>query len=561
VTFAQSLKESDAMSHSAPVYSSHRPVVMACNGMVVSAHPLASQAGLRMLLEGGNAIDAAVATAATLNVVEPYMSGVGGIGVLLCYLAKEQRLRVLNFSGCAPLAAEPHLFDLESRRVGSRAALVPGNVAGWLTLHETYGRMARGRVLTPAIDYAAAGFPMTHKNTRLFQANLPLLRQFPTTAKVFLPQGDPPRAGNLLRQPGIAQSLRAIAEGGQEVFYRGPLAEAIVRFVEQHGGLLSRNDLATYQPTWEEPLTTTYRGYDLHVPPPNSSGFQILATLNILEGCDALASGYGTPASLHCLMEAIKLSVTDRIKYAGDPLFSPIPLAGLLSKDYATQQRRRIDPNKAGLVRGERYTAAKIAGALPAGIPEEYVSGLTTHLAAADAEGNVVSITQTLGNAFGSGMVVGDTGILLNGMADWFDIDADGNSPNLIAPGKRVDFCVAPVQVFEQGGFRLSLGTPGSYGILQTTVQMLVYLLDYGMTIQEAIEAPRFRYLEGRRVQLENRFPGAVRTILHGLGHQPQLVGDWSHVVGGGQGIVRDPESGVWQGGADPRRDGYAVGF
>ncbi|MBI3325702.1 MAG: gamma-glutamyltransferase [Nitrospinae bacterium] len=549
------------MSEIKQAYTSHRPVVMGCSGMVASAHPLASQAGLRMLVEGGNAIDAAVAAASALNVVEPYMSGVGGIGVLLCYLARQRQIRVLNFSGRAPYAAEPGRYTPETKQVGILSPLVPGNVAGWLTLLETYGSMERAKVLAPAIAYAEKGFPVTDKNSRFIHENIPLLSRFPTAAQIFLHNGHSPKPGSILKQPTLAKSLRTIAEGGKEVFYRGALAAKIVRFIEEQGGLLTRRDLADYEPAWEEPIRTSYRGYDVYVPPPNSSAFQILATLNILEEFDLSSLGYGSPALLHLLMEAIKLSVTDRITYAGDPTHSPIPLSTILSQEYARQQQRRIDRQKASSVSGERYSAAKIAGALRTDIPEEYASGLTTHLAAADGEGNVVTITQTLGNAFGSGVAVEDTGIFLNNMAYWFEIDPERGSPNLIAPWKRVDFCVAPMQVLHNGAFTLSLGTPGSYGILQTTLQMLLHILDFGMNIQEAIEAPRFRYYEGQRVQMEDRFPVETRRALQQLGHQVESLGDWSWSVGGGQGILRHPESGALQGGADPRRDGYAVGF
>lgn len=539
----------------------HRPVVMGSHGMVVSGHPLASQAGLRILLEGGNAFDAAVATAATLNVVEPYMSGLAGLGVLLCYPAREKRVRVLNFSGRAPYAATPDRYNPETQERGILASLVPGNVAGWFTLLETYGTMERARVLAPAITYAEEGVPITHQNHHFMQQNMPLLSSCPTAAQIFLPGGNAPQPGTVLRQTALAKSLRAIVEAGQEVFYRGELAERMVRDIEAQGGLMTRQDLADYRAEWEEPLMTTYRGYEVYVPPPNSSGFQMLATLNMLEQCDLPALGYGSPQYLHFLMEAMKLSITDRIMYAGDPSYTAIPLPGLLSKAYAEAQLNRIDWRRAAFVVGERASTVQKVNALRAGIPQAYTDGLTTHLTTADKEGNVVTISQTLGNAFGCGIAVEDTGILLNNMALWFDIDPSGDSPNLIAPGKRVDFCVAPMQVLHHGAFRLSLGTPGSYGILQTTVQMLVSLVDFGMNIQEAIEAPRFRYFEDRRVELEDRFPAATRHALQELGHQIESIGDWSVSVGGGQGILCEPESGVLQGGADPRRDGYAVGF
>lgn len=544
-----------------PLYRAHRPLVMGCNGMVTSAHPLASQAGLRMLLEGGNAFDAAVATAATLNVVEPYMSGVGGIGVLLCYVAREQRLRVLNFSGRAPYAAHPERYTPETQMVGPLAPLVPGNVAGWLTLLDTYGSLERQRVFAPAIHYAERGFPLTAVTSAFIDSNRHILARFPTSAQIFLPGGSVPQPGTLLRQTDLGHSLRRLAAEGQEVFYRGELATRLLQVSAQHGGLLTRQDLADYAAAWEEPISTTYRGYDVYVPPPNSSAFQILEALNILEGYTLTLEDYATPATLHLLMEAVKLSITDRIAYAGDPEHHPLPLEKLLAKAYARAQRQRLDPQRAAAVIGERVMAERYAEVLRPGVPAAYASGLTTHLATADAAGNVVTLTQTLGTAFGCGLVLGDTGIFLNNMTHWFEIDPTLASPNLIGPWKRVDFCLAPMQVFRDGDFYLSLGTPGSYGILQTTVQMLMHHIDFGMNLQEAIEAPRFRYFEGRRVEMENRFPLATRQALEALGHQIDPLDGWSPSVGGGQGIRRHPDSGVLQGGADPRRDGYAVGF
>ncbi len=433
----------------------HRPVVMGQNGMVVSAHPLASQAGLRILQAGGNAMDAAVATASTLNVVEPYMSGVGGLGVLQCYIARENRLRVLNFSGRAPYAATLDRLTLETREVGACASLVPGNVAGWLTLLETYGSRPREQVLTPAITYAEQGFPLSYNNHRYLHSHQALLSRFPTSAAIFLPHGEAPRAGQVLVQRALAQTLRAIAEGGRDAFYRGPLAKSIVAFLDTQGGLLTLDDFADYEAVWEEPIRTTYRGYDVYAPPPNSSGFQILETLGILAHCDVQALGYGTSRYLHFLMEAAKLSVTDRIAHAGDPEHTPVPLDRLLDPDYAKAQLSRIDWQHAARVVGERPTRETIADALRPDVAPAYRDGLTTYLATADRDGNVVSFTQTLGAGFGGGIVMGDTGVLLNNMCLWFEIDPATDHPNRIAPGKRVDFCVSPIQVFQDGAFTL----------------------------------------------------------------------------------------------------------
>ena len=258
-------------------------------------------------------------------------------------------------------------------------------------------------------------------------------------------------------------------------------------------------------------------------------------------------------------MEAIKLCVTDRIKYAGDPDYVNIPLKGLLSDECAARQRERVDRTTASLVPGEHYTRKVAPGSIGPGTPEEFDGGMTTHFAVADRDGNVVSVTQTLGGGFGCAAAMGDTGIFLNNMCYWFDLEE--GSPNLIGPGKRVDFVVAPTQTFKGGKFFVSMGTPGSWGILQTTPQFLTNVLDYGMNVQEAIEAPRFRHITGRQVEMEERFPPQVRRALEEKGHEVSIVQPFSWSVGGAHGIQVDPESGVFHGGADPRRDGYAIGW
>jgi gamma-glutamyltranspeptidase/glutathione hydrolase len=512
-----------------------------------------------MLMQGGNAFDAAVATAATLNVTEPYMSGVGGIGLALAYIARENRVRALNFSGRAPRAAEPSRFTPEAKEVGILSALVPGNVAGWLTLHEAYGALDRERLFEPAIGYAEKGVPVTYLNSRMMAGNAPRLARFPSASIILDGNGRAPRPGSRLKMPKLAVSLRKIAEGGKEAFYRGELAERIVKGNQQMGGLFTFDDLATYDAQWQEPISIGYRGYRIHTTPPNSSGFQILQTFKLMEGFDGADMVFQHPNTLHLLMEAMKLAITDRIKYMGDPDHVDIPLKGLLSDEYAAKQRQRIDRERAAVVRGEHYTRMVPQGSIMAGNPEEFDGGMTTHFAVADRDGNVVSITQTLGGGFGSAVAVGDTGIFLNNMCYWFDLEE--GSPNLIGPGKRVDFVVAPTHTFKDGKFFASMGTPGSWGILQTTVQFLMNALDFGMNVQEAIEAPRFRYFTGLRVEMEERFPAHVRRALQDKGHEVATIEPWSMTVGGAQAIQVDADAGVFQGGADPRRDGYAIGW
>ena len=534
-----------------------RPVAMGVNGMVSSAHPLASNAGLRVLMDGGNAFHAAVATACTLNVVEPYMSGLGGIGLALAYVAKEGRVRALNFSGRAPLSAEPSLFTEETKGKGILAALVPGNPAGWLTLHKTYGSMGREKLFRQAIDYAENGFPITYLNSKIIGRGGVL---HPDSERILLDEsGRPPAPGARLRMPALAESFRAVVSGGLEEFYRGDLARRIVEGNRALGGLFTEEDLATYQAEWQEPISIDYRGYQVFVPPPNSSGFQVLQTLKLMGGYEVAELALREPERLHLFIEAAKLCITDRIKYAGDPDHVEAPLSGLLSNGCAAAQRGRIEADQAAAVSGEHYTSPPDVGALLAGSAEGFDGGMTTHFGVADRDGNVVTVTQTLGGGFGTGAAVGGTGIFLNNMANWFDLDE--GSPNRIGPGKKVDFVVAPTQTLKDGRFFLSMGTPGSWGILQTTPQLVMNVLDLGMNVQQAIDAPRLRCTTGREVQMEERFPLHVRRALEAKGHEVDVAEAWSMSVGGAQGIVVDAEQGVFQGGADLRRDGYALGY
>ena len=537
-----------------------RPAAMGANGMVTSAHPLASMAGVRVLMQGGNAFDAAVTTAATLGVVEPYMSGVGGIGVALVHIAGEGRVRVLNFSGRAPQAAEPSRFTGDSNATGPLSSLVPGNVAGWLTLHETYGSLERQRLFQPAIEYAEDGFPVSYFNSWMIGNQAERLARFPESASILLDgQGRHPKAGSRLKMPQLASSMRAIAGGGKEVFYRGELAQRIVDANRSAGGMFTGDDLADYDAYWQEPIRIGYRGYEILGCPPNSSGFQILQTLKMMEGFSGVDLAYQSVETLHLFIEAVKLCVTDRIKYAGDPDYVRAPIDGLLSEAYAAEQRRRIVRGQVAMVAGERYALGRPEGSLAPGSPEAFDGGMTTHFAVADRDGNVVSVTQTLGGGFGTGAAMGDTGIFLNNMADYFDLEE--GSPNQVGPGKRVDFVVSPTHTFRDGRFYASMGTPGSFGILQTTPQFLMNLLDFGMNVQQAIEAPRLRVVAGTEVQMEERFPPHLRRALEAQGHSVSVIEAWSMSVGGAQGIRADLDSGVFEGGADPRRDGYALGW
>ena len=537
-----------------------RPVAMGVNGLVSSGSMLASDAGLQVLKDGGNAIDAAVATAATLNVVEPYMSGVGGTGLALVYVAKEDRVRALNFSGRAPQATQPSRFTEKTKERGILSSLVPGNVAGWLTLHEEYGTLDRERLFQSAIQYAESGFPFTFQNSYVTGYYADRLRPYPTSAAIMLDNAmRAPKPGTRLTMPQLAKSLRKIAMHGKEVFYTGELAECIVQANQSMGGLFTMADFTEFTIEWQTLLTIGYRGYDVYTTAPNSVGFQILQTLKLIEGLDPSDLRFQDIDSLHLQMEATKLCITDRIKYAGDPDHVDIPLDGLLTNGYASEQRKRIDLWNAAAVSGEQYSRVAPGGALAPGNPERSSGGNTTHFAAADRDGNVVSITQTLGGFFGSGVAIGDTGIFLNDMAMLFDLDEE--SPNAIGPGRRPASAMAPTQTLREGKFYLSMGTPGGWGIAQTTPQLLMNVLDLGMNVQQAIEAPQFRHYVGRNVHMEERFPHHVRRALEMRGHQVTVLEAWSMRVGGAHGIVIDNGQGVFQGGADPRRDGFALGW
>ncbi len=536
-----------------PHRNAYRPVVMGTRGAVASAHPLASMAGIRILLEGGNAVDAAVAVGSTLNVVEPFMSGAGGIGLMLVSRAQGGERHVLDFIGRAPAAADPARATEDELAGGPKSCATPGNLGGWLAALERFGSMPRSRVLAPAIELAEDGVPLTWMNVRFFEQARATLGRSVEAQRLYLGNGGP-RPGRVVSYKDLAATLRQVAEGGAEVFYRGPIARAIARAVDEAGGWLSGADLAAFSPEWREPLSITYRGYEACSVPPPFSAFQMLETLNILEGFDVAGWGHNSVEYLHHLIEAVKLASADRLAYAYS---AEVPIRGLVSKAYAASQRARIDPLRAAVSEGERFDPLRLPEEIGEGHPANFMNEQTTHFACADALGTVVSVTQTLGVPFGSGFAVPGTGLVLNNILKW--MDRDPASPNVLRPGRKAGTMMSPIQLFHDGAFALSIGTPGSYGILQTQPQMLLNMLEFGMNIQEAIEAPRVRVYRDRLVDAEGRVGHEVREGLGRRGHEVHVIDDWSWIVGGGQGITRDPESGALMAGADPRRDGYAL--
>lgn len=538
----------------APSFPRTRPVVAGRHAAVATAHPLATLVGIDILKRGGNAIDAIVAAAIALGVVEPYMSGVGGVGFLLWH-QPGRPTRVLNFGGHAPARATPDQFSQESKERGIRASLVPGNVAGWFEMLRTEGTLPASEVIAPAIRLAEDGFPLHPFNVELLRISMPRLN----AAGLEIFGAVPQRIGAVLRQPDLATTLRKLAADGPGCFYRGELAERIHDHMESEGGLITRDDLAGYEPEWQAPIDVSYRGLSVKTCPPNNEGFQILQTLKLLEGFDLAGLGHNSADYIHIVSEAVKLAVADRIRWAGDPRFQPVPLDRLLDERYVADRATLINRERASRSEGERWRAPSSPPVVDSG----KIEGLTTHLSVVDQQGNVASITQSLGNGFGSGVVVPGTGVALNSFAHWFETDPACPTPNLIAPGKRWAACMAPVQVFGNDGrdFWFSVATPGSYGILHTTVQMLLNIVEFGADCQAAIEAPRFRLYEDTRMQIETRVPTAVLAELSRRGHLLELLGDFNYAVGGGQSVMIDPESGARLAGADPRRDGYAIAY
>lgn len=526
-----------------------RSVVRSRHAMVASSQPLASQVGLEVLKRGGNAVDAAIAMAAMLNVTEPMMTGIGGDAFVLVYWSKTKELKGLNASGRAPRALSLDYFAkkkvTQMPQFGMESITVPGAFDGWVTLLEKYGTMKLSDVLSPAIECAENGFPVMEKTAEDWNAEVPKLKQTPAAAANYLIDGRAPGPGEVFRQPKLARTLRTLARGGRDAFYKGEIAKAIVDYCEKNGGFISLADLAAQKSDWVEPISTTYRGYTVYEIPPNGQGLTALLTLNILEGFDLAALSKDPVRYYHTLIEATKLAFADRNRYIADPAFAKVPVDELLSKDYAARRRALINPNKA--------LDSPPPGAVNIGSD-------TTYFTVVDKDGNAVSFINSLFDAFGSGIVAGDTGIVLQNRGSSFSLDRA--HPNHLEPGKRPFHTIIPAMVFKDNDLFMSFGVMGGGIQPQGHVQVLVNIIDLGMGLQQAIDAPRYRYMSDRDVLLEDEIPATVINQLMALGHRrASPPGILRSSMGGGQAIMIDPVSRTLMGASDRRKDGLAIGY
>ena len=526
-----------------------RSVVRAQHGMVASSQPLASQVGLDVLKRGGNAVDAAIAMAAMLNVTEPMMTGIGGDAFAIVYWSKTKELKGLNASGRAPRSLTRDYFVKKNLKSipngGMEAVTVPGAFDGWVALVDKYGTMKMADLLAPAIAYAENGFPVMEKTAEDWQAEVRKLQRTPAATANYLVEGRAPRAGEIFRQPNLARTLRTLANGGRDAFYKGEIARAIVDYCKKNGGFITLEDLAATKSDWVELISTNYRGYTVYEIPPNGQGLTALLALNILEGFDLSTLSAQPSRYYHTMIEAMKIAFADRNRYIADPGFAKVPVAELLSKSYAVKRR--------GLINSEKALDSVPPGDLNLGSD-------TTYLSVVDKDGNAVSFINSLFDAFGSGVVAGDTGIVLQNRGTGFSLDPD--HPNRLEPGKRPFHTIIPAMVFKDGQLFMSFGVMGGAIQPQGHVQVLVNIIDLGMDLQEALDAPRFRFMTGKNVLFEDELTAPVIEKLIAMGHvRATPPGVLRSSMGGGQAIMIDPATKTLMGASDPRKDGMALGY
>jgi gamma-glutamyltranspeptidase/glutathione hydrolase len=535
-----------------------RSEVIARNGMAATSQPLATQVALDILKAGGSAADAAIAANALLGLVEPQSCGIGGDLFAIVWDAKTARLHGLNASGRSPHALTlEHFRQQDLKHVplyGPLSVSVPGCVDGWFELHQKFGKLPMAALLAPAIRYARDGFPVSEVIAHEWQTFGPPMEAWPGFKETFLPQGQPPRKGDLFRNPALAHSLEKIAHGGRDAFYRGDLARTIAAFMKQHGGFLAENDFSDHRSEWVTPISVNYRGYEVWELPPNTQGLAALQMLNILEGYDLKRMGFGSAEYIHHFVEAKKLAFEDRAKFYADPAFNQIPLQQLLAKSYAAERRQLINPRKA-------------SRSYEPGNPALH-QGDTVYLTVADADGNLVSFIQSNYHNFGSGMVPDGCGFVLQNRGQMFRLE-EGHFHSY-APHKRPFHTIIPAFITKDGKPFMSFGVMGGGMQPQGHVQIVVNLIDFGMSLQEAGDAPRIQHAgssepmgqmmnDGGEVFLEFGFPQESERDLLKLGHKVGKIAPGT--FGGYQAIQYDPAKKIFYGASESRKDGQAAGY
>ncbi|QHN02598.1 gamma-glutamyltransferase [Granulicella sp. WH15] len=523
-----------------------RSVVVSTSGVVASESSLASQAAAVILAQGGNAVDAAVAANAVLGVVAPHSNGLGGDLFAIVYEAATGKYIGLNASGWSPAGLSVAWMQqrgmTEIPKKGIHSVSVPGVVDGWEKLLHRFGSRNFEQVLAAAIHFAEDGFPVAERSAMRWQENAHEL--IGEAQSSFLPDGRAPRFGEVFRSPGLARSLRSIARDGSQAFYQGEIAERILELSQAEGGLFTREDLSEFSSEWVEPITTTYRGWTVHELPPNGAGIAALSMLNIMENFPLREYGANSASALHHMIEAKKLAYADMLRYVCDPGHAAIPVEHILSKSYAAQRAALIEPDKA------------CAAARPGQFLEP--GGDTVYLSVADRHGNVVSLIQSNYMNFGSGLEARGTSFLLQNRANLFS--ADPSHPNVAAGRKRPLHTIIPAFLSKEDQI-IAFGIQGGWNQSQAHAQFVSNIVDHDMTIQEAIEAPRFTKatFDGFDIQVEARIPLEIQRELEAKGHQVKQEGAFSEIMGGGQAVLCDRAAGVNYGASDPRKDGSAI--
>lgn len=531
-----------------------RSEVIAQQGMAATSQPLATQVALDILKQGGSAVDAAIAANAMLGLVEPTGCGIGGDLFAIVWDAETKQLHGLNASGRSPASLKADYFAKQGLTAipsfGPLPVSVPGAVDGWFSLHEKFGRLPMTSILSPAIEYARRGYPVSEVVAYYWQMNVDRIGQYDGFADVFMPNGKAPITGQIFKNPSLAATYEKIATGGRDAFYKGDIARTIGAYMKEQGGFLSYDDLAAHTSEWVSPVSTNYRGYDVWELPPNGQGIAALQILNILEQYDIEGMGFGSADYIHTFVEAKKLAFEDRAKYYADPAFNKIPVGALISKEYAQQRRALINPNKAA----KRYEAG-------------VVEGDTIYLTVADKDGNMVSLIQSNYRGMGSGMTPPGLGFILQNRGELFTLAP--NHFNSYVPKKRPFHTIIPAMVTRNNKPWLSFGVMGGATQPQMHAQIVVNLIDFGMNLQEAGDAPRFIHVgsssptgalmkDGGELSMETGFATEVRRTLFERGHQ---LSDKLGIYGGYQAILYDADKQVYFGASESRKDGQAAGY